>query len=251
MQTDYHKWWSPNLNQDMEIKVYGYYGKPLLVFPAQSGRFFDYEGFGMIDAIAHQIEAGMVKVFAVDSIDSQSWANPNAHPADKARRHEDYDRYIVEEVAPFIKGACGGSEQGMITSGCSMGAYHALNFYLRHPDVFDTTIALSGLYQLQMFVGDAMDDLVYFNTPLAYLPNMTDPWFLERYRKGNIIVCCGQGAWEEAMLADTLRLKAIFEEKGIPAWVDIWGQDVNHDWPWWRKMMPYFLDKLWLPAHGG
>ncbi len=244
MQIEYHTWWSPNLNQNMELKVYGYYGKPILVFPAQGGRFFDYENFGMIDAISGFIEAGKIKVFSVDSVDNQSWANYGIHPADRANRHEDYDRYIIQEVAPFVGYHCANSGQSMLVTGCSMGAYHAVNFYFRHPDIFDSVIALSGLYHLGMFIGDYTDETVYLNSPLAYLPNLEDEWYLERYRQGKIIVCCGQGAWEEAMLADSLELKRILEAKGVPAWIDIWGHDVNHDWPWWRKMMPYYLGKL-------
>lgn len=247
MQIEYHQWWSPKLGQNMELKVYGHYGKPILVFPAQSGRFFDYENFGMIAAIQDFIEAGKFKVFTVDSIDSQSWANWDTHPGNRARRHEDYDRYILEEVKPFVDQHCGSSGQAIITTGCSMGAYHALNFFLRHPDAFDGVIALSGLYQLSMFVGDYMDEHVYFNSPLVYLPNLTDEWYLERYRQSQIIVCCGQGAWEDAMLSDSLQLKSILESKGVPAWIDIWGEDVNHDWPWWHKMMPYYLDKILNP----
>jgi len=246
MNIEYHKWWSPNLCQDMELKVYGYYGKPLLIFPAQGGRFFEYEDFKMIDAISEFIEAGKVKVFTVDSLDNQTWANWEAHPADRARRHEDYDRYIVQEVTAFIRQHCNGFEDRMITSGCSMGAYHAANFFFRHPDVFDTTIAISGLFQLRMFLGDYVDDLVYFNCPLFYLPNLNDPWYLERYRRSTIIVGVGQGAWEDAMLADAYELRRILESRQIPAWIDIWGHDVNHDWPWWRKMMPYYLSKLVL-----
>ena len=37
---------------------------------------------------------------------------------------------------------------------------------------------------------------------------------------------------------------AVQKKLGIPAWVDLWGPDVNHDWPWWRRQMPYFLEKL-------
>jgi esterase/lipase superfamily enzyme len=32
----------------------------------------------------------------------------------------------------------------------------------------------------------------------------------------------------------------------VPAWFDYWGYDVNHDWPWWRRQLPYFLGKLKL-----
>ncbi len=247
MKIEYQRWWSPSLGQDMELKVYGYFGKPVLVFPAQGGRFFEYEDFGMIDAIVEFIEAGRVKVFTVDSVDGQSWANFGAHPADRARRHDDYDRYIIDEVAPFIRQHCGGAEQGVIATGCSMGGYHSANFFFRHPDVFDTMISLSGLFQLSSFIGDYMDDTVYFNTPLAFLANLSDPWYLDRYRSGTIIVGVGRGAWEEPMLEDAQALQRILDAKGVPCWVDIWGGDVDHDWPWWRRMMPHFLDRLALP----
>lgn len=244
MQIEYHQWHSPNLGHNMELKVYGWHGKPLLVFPAQAGRFYDFENFGMIEAIAWFIESGKIKVFTVDSIDSQSWANWHAHPADRARRHEDYDRYITQEVAPFIHQHCGNHPQKFITTGCSMGGYHAGNFFFRHPDIFDGMICLSGLFQLKMFVGDYMDDNVYFNSPLAYLPNLNDDWHLSQYRQSQIIICAGQGAWEDEMRADAHTIKAVLDTKGVPAWVDFWGYDVNHDWSWWRKQLPYFLGQI-------
>ena len=249
MKTEYHKWYSPALGHDMEIKTYGFYGKPLMVFPAQAGRFFDFENFGMVEAIAPQIEAGQVKLFCVDSIDSQSWVNFEAHPADRARRHQDYDRYITEEVVPFVHQHCGGSEQKLIATGASMGGYHAGNFFFRHPDIFDIVIALSGVFQLKLFVGDYMDENVYFNSPINYLSRLEDSWYLDRYRKSKIIICCGQGAWEDEMIADAHQMKEILTALDIPHWVDFWGYDVNHDWPWWRKMLPYFLDTLNLPGY--
>lgn len=249
MQTEYHKWHSSALGHDMELKVYGYYGKPVIVFPAQAGRFFDFENFGMVQAVAHHIEAGQIKLFCVDSVDSQTWANQGSHPADRARRHQDYDRYITTEVAPFVRQHCGDNTQKFIATGASMGGYHAANFFFRHPDIFDVIIALSGVYRLNMFVGDYMDENVYYNSPIHYLPDLDDPWYLDQYRQSNIIICCGQGAWEDEMIADSHAIKQILEAKEIPHWVDFWGYDVNHDWPWWRKMLPYFLDNLDLPSY--
>lgn len=246
MNVEYHKWWSPCLGHDMELKVYGYYGKPVLVFPAQGGRFHEFEDFGMISAIQWFIENGKVKVFTVDSIDNQSWANWGAHPADRARRHEDYDSYIVQEVVPFIRQHCDNTPQKFLTTGCSMGGYHAGNFFFRHPDLFDAMVAISGLFQLRMFIGDYVDDNIYYNSPLYYLPNLNDPWYLNLYRQSQIGVCVGQGAWEDSMLADAYALHKILEDKRVPAWIDIWGYDVNHDWPWWRKMLPHFLGQMAL-----
>lgn len=249
MQTEYHKWWSPSLGHDMELKVYGYYGKPFIVFPCQGGRFYEYEDFQMVSTLSEFIEAGKIKLYTVDSIDHQSWANGAAHPADRARRHQDYHAYILNEVVPFIRQNCAGSTQKLGATGCSMGGYHAANFFFRLPQVFDTLIAISGLFQMKLFVGDYMDDNVYFNSPLAFLPNLEDAQQLEMFRQSKIIICTGQGAWEEPMVADARAIQHVLQAKGIPAWVDFWGHDVNHDWPWWRKMMPYFLGSLNLPGY--
>ena len=245
MNVEYHRWFSRSLGHDMELKVYGHSGKPVVVFPCQGGRFHEYEDFGMVEACRSFVEGGAVTLVTVDGVDGQSWTNWGAHPADRARRHNDYDRYIVEEVAPFVR-ALRPQASGALATGCSMGAYHSANFFFRHPDVFDAVIALSGVYQLRDFVGDYVDDNVYFNSPLLYLPGLSDPWYLDRYRRSRIVVCVGQGAWEDGMLADTRALQAILASKGIPAWIDFWGHDVNHDWPWWRRQMPYFLGKLRL-----
>jgi esterase/lipase superfamily enzyme len=77
------------------------------------------------------------------------------------------------------------------------------------------------------------------------MANIDDRWFLGRYRKSQIIVCVGQGAWEHEAIEDTRTLDILFQEKAIPAWVDYWGYDVNHDWPWWFRQMNFFLGHLY------
>jgi len=245
MNYETHRWRSDRLGQDMELRFYGHAGKPVVVFPSAAGTFYQYQDFGMVEAVSPFVDSGAISLVTVDSVDAQSWLNQSAHPAERARRHQDYDGYIVQEVVPFIRRRLPRSH-GLLATGCSMGAYHSANFFFRHPDVFDAVIALSGVYQLGQFLGGYMDDNVYFNTPLAYLPNLTDPWYLDRYRQSQIVFCVGQGAWEEPMVADTRAMEAVLRSKSITAWVDFWGHDVNHDWPWWRVMMPYFLSKLSL-----
>jgi esterase/lipase superfamily enzyme len=242
MHVEEHAWFSPALGQDMSLKVYGHDGRPVVAFPSQEGRYWDFEHWGMVDACAGLIEAGRARIVAVDGIDWQTWANWNAHPGDRARRHEDYDRYVANEVVPFVRDLTG--RETAWATGASMGAYHAANALLRHPDRFDGLVAMSGLYQLRMFVGDAADDAVYFNSPLHFLPGLEDPWYLDRLRAARIAIVVGQGAWEEEMVADTKALEEVLRAKSIPAIVDYWGHDVNHDWPWWRKMLPHYLELL-------
>ena len=248
MHVEAHQWHSRHLNRDMALKVYGHWGEPLVVFPCSRGRYFDYEGMGMIDAISPFINGGKIKLFCVDSVDEASWYNFDLAPSQRHAQHEAYDRYIVDEVIPFIRDHCRQPGIRVMANGCSMGAYHAVNFFLRHPDVFQGTIALSGLYRLDrpefgLTVGDM--PAVFFNSPLNYLAGLSDPWYLEQYRQRTIIVCVGQGAWEEEAMEDTRRLQILFEDKSVPAWIDFWGRDVNHDWPWWYRQMNYFLDKLY------
>ena len=50
------------------------------------------------------------------------------------------------------------------------------------------------------------------------------------------------------LLPSNRELERILYEKQIPAWVDYWGYDVAHDWPWWRIQIRYFMDIL-LNAH--
>lgn len=218
MKVEDRTWFSPALGQDMTLRIYGHDGRAVVAFPSQSGRFWDFEGWGMVDSVAGLIEEGRMRLVAVDGIDWQSWTNWQAHPADRARRHEDYDRYIVAEVVPFLRELTG--RETAWATGCSMGATHAANFVLRHPDAFDGLVAISGLYQMRDFVGDYVNDGVYFNSPLRYLPNLEDRWYLERLRKAKIAFVVGQGAWEEPMIEDTRAMERVLADKGIPAIVD-------------------------------
>lgn len=245
MHVEYHKWFSPRLQQDFELKVYGHAGRPLVVFPSQDGRFYDFENFGMVDAIAGFIHSGRLRVFAIDGRDWEAWNAHGKHPHDRARRADEYDATVAQEVVPFVRAHSSPlHDRDVLVTGCSMGAFHAVNYFFRHPDQVATVIALSGVYQLRTYLGDYMDDRVYFHSPLHYLPSLDDPWYLDRYRQSQIVLCCGQGRWEEECLEDTRRLSSILASKGVPHWMDLWGPDVDHDWPWWRKQLPYFLDHV-------
>ena len=87
MHVEERTWHSPSLGHDMSLKVYGHDGRPVVAFPSQEGRYWDFQNWGMVDACAGFIEAGRMRIVAVDGIDWQTWANWDAHPGDRARRH--------------------------------------------------------------------------------------------------------------------------------------------------------------------
>lgn len=236
--------WSGHLGREMAFNIYGHAGKPVVVFPSSGGSQNEYGDFGMIEACRDFIDRGLIRFFTPDSYDSESWLNTHKSGHDMAQAHEAYDRYIIHEFIPLVRYETGW-DGGIMATGCSMGAYHTINFSLRHPDVFDTAIALSGVYDVRFFTGPYHgDDLIYYNSPIDYLWHQADNWFLDRYRQNQFIVAVGQGAWEEPHVLDTRRLEEAFTFKSIPAWFDYWGTDVAHDWPWWRVQMPYFLHQL-------
>ena len=248
MEIRYYKHWSTPLNRDMEFKVYGHAGKPVLFLPCQGGRFFDFENFHMVDYWARWIEEGRCTVYAIDSIDNEAYAWLDGNPRQRIENHERWYHYVVDEMVPTIRHLSGlrnGFDQPIMTFGCSMGAMHAANLFFRRPDLFDAVFAISGLYDSRLFFGNYMDDLLYQNTPVAYLANM--PWdhpYIGMYNQRKMLFVVGQGAWEAELKASTGWLQAVLQDKGIHAQVDYWGHDVNHDWPWWFKMVEYYAPQF-------
>ena len=250
MNIEYHKHYSSHLGRDMEFKVYGHAGLPVMFIPCQSGRFFDFENFKMLDHWAHWIEEGRVTVYSIDCIDDEAWAAKNADNRRRIENHERWYNYVVEEMVPTIRhmsGLANGHDQLIIPFGCSMGAMHAANFFFRRPDLFGGCLALSGLYDNIEFFGDYCDDLVYNNCPNLYLANLPqEHFYIDLYNQRRIIICVGQGAWEGPLLESTRWLDSVLKSKGIRAQVEYWGHDVAHDWDWWFKQVahyvPQFLD---------
>ena len=241
MRREIHKWWSPNLNKEMEIVVYGHYGYALLMFPTAAADYLEYERFQLIDSIAPFINDGKLKAFSVNSINSESWLNSNMHPSHKAIRHQQYNQYITEEVTPFIR-QLGSSSIPIITTGASLGALHAANLFLRNPYIFAGTVAMSGNYDLKTYTNGYYDDNCYFNSPVDYLPRWNDENILNMLRHKSIIIASGQGSYEDPDASR--KLSDILNAKGIQHWLDLWGHDVPHDWPTWRDMLPYFFGSI-------
>jgi esterase/lipase superfamily enzyme len=241
MRREIHKWWSPGLHKDMEIAVYGHYGFALLMFPTAAADYLEYERFQLIDSISHHIESGKIKVFSINSINMESWLNRNMHPAHKAIRHQQYNEYVCNEVVPFIKNYSS-QDTPIITTGASLGAFHAANTLFRRPDLFQGVIAMSGTYDLKKYSDGYYDDNCYFNSPDDYLPNLSDEHVLSQLRTKTIIFASGQGDYEDP--ESSRRISGILHSKGIEHWLDLWGYDMKHDWPTWRQMLPYFIDKI-------
>jgi esterase/lipase superfamily enzyme len=229
------------------VIAYGHYGRPVLVFPSEQGRAWDFENNGMVAAVADLIDAGRVKLYCVDSADGYSWSDRSLPIEERARRHEQYEAWIRGTVAPWIADDSGGAME-IATLGCSLGAYHAVNIALKHAHVFPLAMGFSGNYDPTVWQawGD-QGDATYFNNPMAYVANLDGghlDWLRERV---SILLVVGQGAWEVSptgALPSTLALADLLSQKGIPHELDVWGFDVPHDWPSWQAQLRHHLPRF-------
>ncbi len=234
MNREYCHWESPALGRPMELLVFGHGGAPVLVFPTSMGRFYQWEDFGMVQSLSHHLEQGWIQLFCVDGVDSESWYNHALPVAARGARHNQYERYLLDEVAPFIKER--NQTPYLIAAGCSFGAYHAANLAFKHPGLVNRCIAISGAYDLHFLLDGQYDDSCYFNSPVDYLPNLSDAHYLRLYSPEGMSMVLVAGGPTDICNDGTRRLADILAAKQIPHTLDVWGP-AWHDWPWWQQMI--------------
>lgn len=236
MNREYHRWHSSRLGRDMEMLVFGHAGLPVLVFPTSGGRFFEFEDRGLVGAVAGKVGNGELQLFCVDSVDLESWYNRQVSPRWRIARHVQYEAYVMGEVVPLIWQK--NQHQHLMALGCSFGGYHAANVAFRHPDVFTRLLSISGAFDVSGFLSGYYDTDCYFHLPTHYLPNLEDPWYLERFRRNTYIFATG---WDDHCLEQNRNMDRILHAKGIPNQLYVWDSWNAHDWPTWQRMLQLYV----------
>jgi len=242
LHQEYHCWFSPRLQRDMELMVFGHAGAKVLVFPTRDGRFYEYRNLRMVQSLASKIAAGQLQLWCVDSLAQESFYCFWCRPADRIRRHIQFEEYILNEVMPLMQSK--NPHPCTIAHGCSLGAFQAANIAFRHPHLFQKLVTFSGRFDLTMKVeifsdlfNGHYDENIYFNTPTHFLPNLTCTWRLENLRRMDIIIVIGR---EDPFLANNLLLSKILDDKAIPHRLYIWDGRA-HRGESWREMAPIYL----------
>jgi esterase/lipase superfamily enzyme len=242
MKRAYHRWHSPRLERDMELLVFGAEGAKVLIFPTRDGRFYEYENCGLVNALAHKIEAGHLQLFCVDSVDRESLYCNWKRPSDRIHRHIQFEEYVLCEVLPFM--ASLNAHPCTISHGCSLGAFHAVNLAFRHPHLFQKVSAFSGRYDLTLAVevfnnlfDGYYDENVYYHTPSHFLPNLQCEDRLARLREMDIVLTIGR---DDPFLENNYQLSRILWDKGVPHALHVWDGRA-HRASAWRKMAPLYV----------
>ncbi|MEI6712811.1 MAG: alpha/beta hydrolase-fold protein [Verrucomicrobiota bacterium] len=242
MNREYHRWHSPNLEREMELLVFGHAGAKVLVFPTRDGRFFEYENIGMVQALKHKLDQGHIQLYCVDSVDHEGLYCFWKHPADRIRRHLQFEEYILKEVVPFMDST--NPSPCTISHGCSLGAFHAVNIAFRHPHLFQKVTAFSGRYDLTLSVevfqdlfDGYFDENVYFHNPSRFLPNLLAADFLDHLRNMDIVLTIGR---EDPFLNNNVEMSQVLTDKSIHHALHIWDGRA-HRASAWRRMAALYI----------
>ena len=237
---------APSFGVAGSVVAYGHHGRPVIAFPAESGRAWDWESVGMVDAVGDLLAAGRLKLYCVDSHDGASWSNQSIPLEARALEHERWEAWVLDTVAPWVSADCGGAGDIALT-GCSLGAYHAANLALKHADRFPLAICMSGNYDPASWRGwGERGETAYFNNPLDYLEHLGGDHLDWLRSQVSLLVVCGQGQWEDTTgaLESSTRFADLLERKGLRCELDLWGHDVPHDWSSWQAQLAHHLPRF-------
>lgn len=232
---------SPTMGRRMHVWCFGHWGVPVLVFPTAAGFAHEWDRQGMTEVLASLIDGGKIKLYCPESNVAEAWTRRDSDPAWRMERHRAYEAFVVSTLVPWIRDDCRAADVRVTATGASLGAFYAANVALKYPEIFQWALCLSGRYDMAHFTGGYNSLDLYFNNPLAYAANL-DGEHLQRVRDHTqLTLVCGQGAWEEGCIDETHALANVLAGKGVNHQRDIWGRDVSHDWPWWRRQALFHL----------
>ncbi|MFN2372463.1 MAG: alpha/beta hydrolase-fold protein [Cyclonatronaceae bacterium] len=211
------KWGSPSLGKQMQVNIYGTGGTPVLAFPDYNGKASDYSSLGFLDQINEQLTNEYNRFYCVSTVDKDVFNTRTNNPDGRLGLYIQYENYIMDEVIPFIKDHSG--NDFLIVTGVGMGAYHALNFAFKHPETVNKVLAACGRYNIKPFFNDYFSELLYYNNPIEYFPNLNDQDIIDRIKRLDIrIITNNKDPYrsEAEMISDALN------DKWIHHSLDLW-----------------------------
>lgn len=235
MLREYHKWYSPAVDRDMELLLFGHAGARVIVFPTQDRRFHDWEDYGMHHALSEHLENGWIQLYCVDGVDWEVWTNRGINATERAQRHFQYQDHVMNEVIPFSQSR--NDNPFVMSVGASMGAYHALSIAMRFPHSFNRVIAMSGVCDILPWADWYIDDAIRECSPVHLLESLDEGERLKRLREIEWIIPIGNG---DPLLEGNRWFSHLMWQRNVWHAFREWN-GFAHDWPDWHNMIRCYI----------
>ena len=229
-------WESPALlGRTMDLLVFGHAGARVLAFPTSRGSYHEWEDRRMPEVLGEQLLAGTLQLFCVASADETSWYDDALTMHERAEWQARYDTFLTSEVLPRM--AALNDDPTLITVGASFGGYHALCFAMRHPELVQRVLSMSGLPDIKRLTAGWSDDAVYFQNPADFMRHEHDEKRLAAFRAMDIILAVGQ---DDSLAPSNIEFSQTLWNCGIGNALRVWN-GWAHDWPYWQQMLQLYI----------
>lgn len=224
----------------MSVVRFGERGTPLIYVPSSGGDHEEFARYGMPAVCAPWIEKGRVQIYSVDGFATRTLWNDALAPAERIRGYARFERYVVEELIPWVRSSSAGRTPSVV--GASYGGFVAANLLFKHPEAVELACGLGGVYGLWHRLDGYHDGEVYRHTPLEYLPRLEEPAILDSIRRtrGMVLFAAEDDEW----LSSTEQLRQILVDKRLPHLADVWRSPANHHERWWKRQLRVLLERF-------
>ena len=213
-----------------------------------AGGAWDFEGNGMVGAVADLIEAGRVKLYCVDSYDAASWSNRAIPLEERARAHDalrGVDPRAGRAVHPRrLRRRAGDRHRRRAASAPTTPPTSRSSA----PTCSRSRSCLSGNYDPSHWHGwGERGEAAYFNNPIDYVAHLDGDhldWLRSRREPAARLRPGPVGGHDRRARQHARARRRCSQRKGIRHELDLWGHDVPHDWPSWRAQLAHHLPRF-------
>ncbi len=211
MKEEFYRWLSPNLNQSIEMLVFGHQGLPLILFPPNDGSFDTCRDAQAVAVLSEPVKAGKLKVYCPEVFFQQHLGNYDIEVDQRIERYLQFERALVKEI--FHKARIDTHRSTVALAGIAGGAFHAANFGMRHPDLVSHIWLIDGIYTLRETLNGQFSEEAYFNSPEEYMGGMKEGEYLDAIRKQHIAIGMANSSerhWQNRNFSKILNLQGIW-----------------------------------------
>ena len=245
MNGTHHEFYSPAIGASGAVVSYGHYGRPVLAFPSEGGKAYDWQSNGMVDAIGGcSTPAGSSSTASTPSTPPRGRTSP---PRSRSARRPTGATSRGSSTRSCRSSSTTRAARSSAT-GASLGAYprRQLRPQARRP-VPARHLHVRQLRPLDLErLGRARRrGVLQQPVRLRRAHGRRPPGLAALARQPAAGLRPGHvGGHDRRAAVDPGVRRVCWPSKGIRHELDLWGHDVPHDWPSWRAQIAHHLPRF-------